>query len=79
MVKLTAVRNYEPGGGENVLIVHLGRDGREVDMRTVDDDGSLGTRLLTLSPNGIRRRRGLSPDLGLPLDPDGRIMLDESA
>ncbi len=78
MAKVAAVRNYEPGGGENVLIVHLGRNGNQVDMVTVDDDGSLGTWLLTLSPRGIRRRRGLSPDLGLPLDPDGRIVLDEN-
>lgn len=61
--------------------VHLAskRSGDTMDIFARREDGGIVEcgLLLTLSDTGLTRHPGVNPDLGLPLDSDGRIKLDE--
>lgn len=75
MTKIDAVRLGKEKG--NVLYIDISQDDREVDLRTFSEGKPLGEWLLSLGPKGVCRASGVSPDLGFPLDADGRIVLDE--
>lgn len=60
---------------KGVTLVRLVKEGRTLEVEVVDAKGNRvhGGTIAELSSDGFERTRCLSPDLGFPLDDQGRI------
>lgn len=68
---------HQPVELELILDVHDTEVGPSFVAVTRDRVPRPGGIIAYLTPNGIRRAKGVSPELGLPLDEEARVKLDE--
>lgn len=62
---------------EQIVEVWVEDTGAGVAVRVERPGQETGWRLVTFTPAGLRISRGVHPDIGFPLDSEGRIKLIE--
>ena len=75
-MKIEIYEEKEKKEEEKIVRLKLIRCSNTVDLITVDEDGDRDESLLRISNRGIKRWKYLE-NTGLPVDADGRVVLDE--
>lgn len=84
MAKVHIVDNarmpVETTGGKPVYLIKLIQNGHCVSVVAVDKGGNRIRRgyLITFSPQGVYLHERISPEIGLPTDDEGRLIVETS-